>query len=408
MEGKIVSIAMVSILLIPLFLITTAEAKTEIRFSGWNVGAGELALYQQMFEEFEKSYPQYKVVYEPIVEQYPQKMLMMMRSGTAPDVFYVDSSYAQQWIKSGNLLPLDDFLDAEDRKDFIPAFLDLFTVNESLYAIPKDFSVLGLFYNREIFEKANTTPPETWDELLLAARKIKDELNVLPLCMSPDLARWLAFVYQKNTTIVSNNKTNFDDPEVVEALDFYAGFQRESLSKLPGELGESWPGDAFAKEKCAMVIEGNWLVPFLKDNYPGVYNKTGVAPLPYPEDGKKATLAFTVGLAVYKNSKNPEAAWTLIDFLTSKGGQKRLVIEMGQTMPTRISLANDKNMLPLHRELMKEYDNAIPWALGAINLSELQSRINPEIEATMRGAKSAEQACSDMKRVGDEILRYSA
>jgi len=383
-----------------------AEQKIEIRFSGWGAGSVELASYQKMFEEFEEEHPQYKVMYEPILENYPQKIAMMFRSGTAPDVFYVDSSYAKYWIKTGYLLPIDKFL--EEKSDFVPELIKIFEHDEKLYGIPKDFSVLGMFYNKEMFKKANIEkPPETWDELLVCAQKLKEELGIVPLSLSRDLARWLAFIYQTGAEIVTpgHKESLFTDPKVVESLEFYTQFEKMGLAKMPGELGEAWNGDAFAKEKVAIIFEGNWLVPFLKDNFPQMYNKTGVAPLPRPENGKETTLAFVGGLAIYGGSEHPEAAWKLIDFLTSKEGQKKLVIQLGHTLPSRASLREDPELLPLHKELMLQYPYARVWALGEISIDEIATIVNPEIEAAIKGIKTPKAACATMKRMTDEIIK---
>jgi ABC-type sugar transport system, periplasmic component len=204
-----------------------AEQKIEIRFSGGGQST-ELNSYQKMFEEFEKEHPQYKVIYEPILEQYIPKIAMMLQSGTAPDVFYAGPE-GITWAKYGYLLPLNEYLKKEDREDFVPALLDALTYKNRIYSVPKDFSVLGMFYNKEMFKKANIEkPPETWDELLVCAQKLKEELGIVPLSLSRDLARWLAFIYQTGAEIVTpgHKESLFTDPKVVESLEFYTQFEK--------------------------------------------------------------------------------------------------------------------------------------------------------------------------------------
>jgi multiple sugar transport system substrate-binding protein len=95
-----------------------------------------------------------------------------------------------------------------------------------IYGIPKDFSVLGMFYNKEMFKKAGIREvPDTWDELLAVAKKLK-KAGLVPMSVSSDLSTWLAFIYQKGAEIITPDYKHslFTDPRIVESLEFYALF----------------------------------------------------------------------------------------------------------------------------------------------------------------------------------------
>ena len=127
---------------------------------------------------------------------------------------------------------------------------------------------------------------------------------------------------------------NINTPEAKQALDYYTGFLVDGTAVTPDKVDSGWNGEAFAKEKVAMVVEGNWIVPFLAKDYPNV--EYGITELPAGPKGK-ATLAFTVCYGVPQNGKNLDGSWKLVNALTNQAGMKKWT-DLGLAMPTRKSL----------------------------------------------------------------------
>jgi len=70
-----------------------------------------------------------------------------------------------------------------------------------------------------------------------------------------------------------------------------------------------------------MMIDGEWRVAFLKDQAPDV--DFGTAPFPVPDDQvDRYGAGYVTGniMGISKGSKNPEAAWALIKYLTLDTG----------------------------------------------------------------------------------------
>ncbi len=65
------------------------------------------------------------------------------------------------------LAPLDNLVDSDVLKDFVPLLLKLATVNGSLYGLPRNIDVRLLHYRTDII----SAPPTTWDELFEIAKK---------------------------------------------------------------------------------------------------------------------------------------------------------------------------------------------------------------------------------------------
>jgi multiple sugar transport system substrate-binding protein len=153
-------------------------------------------------------------------------------------------------------------------------------------------------------------------------------------------SRWGAFLYANGGSVLNSNGTQaaFNNQAGINALQFYTGFQKNGTGRRPAELGSTWAGDAFGKQKAAMVTEGGWLIPYMTQTYPNV--QYDIAPLPVAPDGKHGDLIYTNAWSAFSGTKHPEAAWELIKYMTGTDVQKSQ-LDAGFALPTLKSLAND-------------------------------------------------------------------
>jgi multiple sugar transport system substrate-binding protein len=242
--------------------------------SGWQASPEEGELLEEMFAGFEEACPDITIDYQPVAGDYPQAMLANFSAASPPDVFYVDSAVAPEWIEEGFLMPLDDYIadSGFDTGQFYEGYLDAFRGPDGkIYGLPKDASTLALFYNADMLEAASVEPPTTWEELEAAAQTLT-EGDVTGLCLSPGLDRALAFIYQNGGSLYNDDFTEatIDTPEVREAVEFYLNLFESGVAGDPAGLGSGWCGEALGQEKVAMVFEGNWLVPFMEGTFPDV------------------------------------------------------------------------------------------------------------------------------------------
>ncbi len=388
------------------------EGPVEIRFSGWTSSPTEGKLVEKLLEDFEEDHPNIKVKYEPIQGSYMDKLQTQLASGTAPDVFYLDSVWLPAMASKGVLKPLDDYM-AEDnvqKDEFISGLINGFEYDGTQYGIPKDYSTLGLFYNKRMFEEAGIEePPQTWEELYQVAKKLTrdtdgdGEIDEWGMTLNTDLARFIAFLHQNDGQVLNEqgNKTVIDNQAGVEALKFYNKLYQEGYAVRPGEVGAQWLGDALGKDKVGMVVTGNWTIPFMNDQYPEV--DFGVAQLPKKE--VKSTMAFTVAYCIDKNSEHPEAAWELVKYLTSEEGQRRWA-SLGLAMPSRKELADmvyfDQH--PRRQTLMNSGEFAKAWQFNEHG-QQIIDRMNTALQAVLIDNQKPEQVLSETaEEINQEVL----
>ena len=99
-----------------------------------------------------------------------QKVLQQSSSKTLPDVLMLDNPDLQQIAETGALATLGQFGLSAD--GYIQGVVDASTYQGKLYGLQPITNTIGLFYNKDILDKAGVKPPTTWDELKAAAKQL--------------------------------------------------------------------------------------------------------------------------------------------------------------------------------------------------------------------------------------------
>lgn len=132
---------------------------------------------------FNETYPnvEVKVTYTPWAD-YWSKLRTSLAGKSGPDVFWMNGPNIYMYADSDLLKDVQPMIDADgiDTSKYTKALVDLYTINGSLYGLPYFLDSIGLFYNKELFDKAGVAYPDdtwTWDMLKENAAKLtnKDE-----------------------------------------------------------------------------------------------------------------------------------------------------------------------------------------------------------------------------------------
>jgi multiple sugar transport system substrate-binding protein len=373
---------------------TDTEEVVEISLAGWGGNQTEQELLQQTLDEFMSSHPQIKVKYEVISDQYMDVIKTRLIGGEGPDVFYLDAFEAPALIETGAIEPLDSYVtDDFDIEDFEKPLLQAFQKDGVSYGFPKDFSTLALFYNKSMFEDAGVEVPKTWDELLEVSKSLTEGTDVYGFGVAPELARQYFIGESLGGKIVTDNQASFADDKVIQALQpIIDQHLIDQTSAQPNEVGAGWGGEMFGQGKAAMVIEGNWAIPYLQETFPNI--EFGTAEVP-TVNGKKGTMAYTVAYVMNANSKKKEASWELLSYLTGKEGMKTWTSK-GFALPTRKSVATelgyDKDKL--RGPIVAGASYATVWSAGT-NLPVITTNFNNQFLSAFLGEKSLADALKE-------------
>jgi len=356
-----------------------------IRFSGWGAGETEVKNYEKAIEEFAKRYPGILVKYEPIAQMYHENILASFAGGVAPDVFYVDSSWAPIFISQGVLKPLDEV--EPNIKAIKAQYYDFLLTpfigpDGKLYGLPKDWSVLFLAYNKQCLLQAGITSlPDDWSGFLGILETVTDKAGRPALV---DHYHWrtlvaMAFAYgapYPDFTTEQGIRAWFNNEAVKKALKDYMDLYLNGYVKrvdagktpyvvLPRDVDSAWGGEAFGKQQACFTFEGSWMIPFIRDQFPGFKydERWGISVLPKGPGGRY-TLAFTVILGISSKSAHAREAYEFAKYIAGKEGQQFLVVKLGHTLPSIKELSTSPDLLPEHRKTLDQlgvYDNVYVW-----------------------------------------------
>jgi len=226
---------------------------------------------------------------------------------------------------AARLLPLDNLLAASSLAGgYDDTILGLFRRGGSLYALPRDYSPVLLFYNAELFERRGVGLPDdswTWDDLARATADLTDrEAGVYGYAAGRGMIFLAHFLRQNGGAIVdeAGQRSLLDSAESMGAVRYYRGLERSSPVTAGGiTYGDML--DAFVEGRIAMIGWGGAVAPMLESR---AGFRWGAAPL--PRGRVRATVFFAAGLTIRKTVRDADLAWELVRELAGPETQAAL------------------------------------------------------------------------------------
>lgn len=383
-----------------------------LKLSGWGASPTEQRLLQQVLQDFEASHPTIKVKFEVIADQYMDVIKTRLIGDAAPDVFYLDALEAPFLMAQNVLEPLNPYITSEfDLADIEPNLLQPFQAQNQIYGLPKDYSTLALFYNRQAFQTAGlNVPPTTWAELLTAAQRLTIDRNQdgkpeqYGFGITPELPRLMYTMRSYGGQVVDGNgyATFASDTALQGPQRILEQYQNDRTSARPLDVGTNNGSEMFGQGKAAMVLEGNWAIPYLKDTFPNLNFATAAVPQMNDQPG---TMVYTVAYVMNRQSLHKQAAWTLIAYLTGKVGMKQWT-STGFALPSRRSVAAQLQVDrdPLRAALVAGVRYATPWQVGRYPATIMNSFNNQYLSALL-GQQSLKPAMVQAQTSANQQIR---
>jgi multiple sugar transport system substrate-binding protein len=338
--------------------ITVPDEPIVITFASWVHTGEEDDAWETLAREFNQIYPNITIEFQDVpFEEMHDKLLTQVAANNPPDAAYIDTGILGDFAQRNALLQLDDFVSKStviDLNDYVPAFLTAAQSEGKLYGLPIDGESTGLFYRTDRFEEAGldpNQPPETWEEFEEYAQKLTDPANKKYgfIVFAPESAYYFyPWLWQAGGDTLNPENPNdviFDSPEGQRAANFYVNLAQYSPPDFLNS--NSWDGRvAFANGDVAMYVAGAWFAGTLLSEFPDATGKWAAAPL--PQDKRCATTIASDNLVVFAGSKNPEAAYKWIEFVSAPEHMAELNLGTEENpatlLPPRLSLLEDESI----------------------------------------------------------------
>lgn len=405
------------------------EKRTTIVF--WHsFVATTIPALNELVARFEKEHPNIKIdaQYIPTGDALVQKLITSIQSGNAPDVSWIHADFLDKLTGSDAIYPMHHFIKGENGltdqevNDFFPQLLGAFSYKNTLYALPMDATVLALVYNKNHFRAVGlnpNAPPKTWNELRAYSKKLTIDKDgdgkldqygfyVPAYPGSGPLSIWMVlqfspYLWQAGGQIIDSTQTKvlFNSDAGVKALTLWKEIYDDmnfSNYSFTHDMG-------LASGSLSMIMDGPWDLPTFRK---AKNIDWAVAALPEGPKGK-ATYIAGESLAIFKQSKNPEAAWTFVKWVTQPKIQAMFSMSSGY-LPVRksvLDLEEYKSFLEKDHA-MQSFVEQIETARQRPTLERFYVNINQfiaeAIEQTLVGNKSPKQALDEAAEKSNRLL----
>ena len=417
-------------------LLTSAQQPTEIQmWMGLTGPSGELL--SRLGEDFNKSQKDYKVVVS-FKGQYPEQRaaaVAAFRAGNPPHIMQMfDAGSGDMMQAKSAIVPVSEVFKrsgvAFNPADFIPPARGYYGLaNGDLLSMPFNVSTAVMFYNKDVFQKAGldpNKPPQTWPEVMAAAKKIRGSNSAA----CGFTTTWLAWIMleqhsarhnvpigtQGNGRSGLNASLNVNNELNKRMIQTLVDMQKDKSFDYGGRSNDA--AAKFISGECAMLTQSSGgLAAINKD----AKFQFGTAQLPYWPDVKGAPFASTIGgasLWVF-NAPNRSAnefkgVAQFLAYLKSDKVMNEWAKTTGFVPATNTAFktmqdegfftknpGRDVPVMQLTQASKGEHTNGYRFG----RWTEIRDIYHEEVEKSLQGNQTSAQALVNFERRGEALLR---
>jgi raffinose/stachyose/melibiose transport system substrate-binding protein len=165
-----------------------AGEKVKIRW--WHIWPEDTsaagANWRKLADEYMAAHPDVEIEITIIAnDPYKEKLATNMQAGDPPDLFQTwGGGVLWQFADAGLVQDLTDVLAEDEWGDsFLPGPMAVYRHNGKIYGVPWTFGMVGVWYNKALFEQAGIQEtPKTWPEFLAVVQQLKDA-GITPIAL---------------------------------------------------------------------------------------------------------------------------------------------------------------------------------------------------------------------------------
>jgi sn-glycerol 3-phosphate transport system substrate-binding protein len=419
----------------------TSSGPVNITFWHSETASGEDNLVK-LVERFNASQNEVKVepIYQGTDQDLTLKLIASMPSGNVPTIAYMSEPYTQPMIDSGEIVPIQEYLDQEDYdlSDFSPAAIGYYTVDGTLYAMPYGLAVPLMFYNKAPFREVGLDPerpPRDLDEARAVSEKLvqRDSAgNVTRYGFALEISPyWLEVMLAGAGELYVNNDNGrdgfatevaFDNDAARKYFQWWHDMVQDGLALNTG--GSVTAGVdalmAVGVGRAVMVFSVSGALRSVVDvlERGGLENiEPGVAPIPgipgkVPE-GSPGVYSRSLWIMSSRPEAERDAAWKFIKWLVEPEQQAEWFAGSGY-LPVR----NSAYDLPAAKDIIAKYPEfQIPAdlfaktatttaALGPLlgPFQQVRDAVRAAIESMLSGSASPDEAMETAVKKGNAAI----
>jgi arabinogalactan oligomer/maltooligosaccharide transport system substrate-binding protein len=357
----------------------TAMAAPPVELVVWHsYRGGEAAAFEKVVAQYNaaKAASGVKVTTLPVpYDAFADKITAAVPRGKGPDIFIYAQDRLGGWVEAGRTIePIDFYVDKATLSRFLPSTVQAMTYHGTLYALPFNYKVITMVYNKKLLTKV----PKTTGELVTVAKSLTDASTG-----RFGVAYWYNNFYYHAILMNAFGGGAFDaagKPIMncqgnVKSLELLMKWVDKDKF-LPAEPSTALVTSLFNDGKAAIVFSGPW---FLGEIAKGV--EYGLAPMPTVDEagGKPMSPWMTVeGVYIAAGSKNKDAAYDFVKYVTDVPATKIMAVEGRQT-PANAQVYADSQVG--NDPVLKVFRQQVEVAVPMPNLAEMSMMWTPATSA---------------------------
>lgn len=404
-------------------LASAADAPIELRlFAGGNTTRPDLL--RKLLDDYEARNPGVRVQISvgSATAELQRKYLttLLNAKDSTYDAFILDITSPAQFAAAGWTEPLNNYLGTHAEQlftEYLPVYREANWFGNRLVALPAYSDAMFMYYRKDLLERYGVTPPETWDELAIAARTIlarENDANLQGLSIqgAPIEGAVCTFLLpywsQGSDVIDHDGHLNFNRTHATNGLQLWRDLVAQGVIKKT--VAEIKTGDTLNDFKAGKVIFAiNWGFAwdrFQRDADSRVRNNIGVIRLPKITGGEHASCIGGYQWAVSAFSRYKAETVALVRYLGSTEVSTYLALK-GGLLPTRTALYRDQTL-----------NAQIPWLPFAEPVlltaksrpvtpryAEVSNAVRSATSAVLGGSMTVNEGVNDIERRLTRILR---
>jgi raffinose/stachyose/melibiose transport system substrate-binding protein len=355
----------------------SAQDKVTVRWWHIDTAATQTEYWQSLADAYMAQNPNVNIEITVLEnEAFKARLVTVMQAGDPPDLFRSwGGGVLWQFADAGLVRNIAPELEGAWKDSFsAQSALALYGQNGEYYGVPYTWGVVGLWYNKALFQKAGLdpeNPPATWDDFTAAVKALKDS-GVAPIAVG-EADRWPGMFWYIYFAIREGGQDAF-----LKAYNREGKFTDEPFVKAGADLKQLVDLQPFPEGYMAMVysdaqtqmLDQNAAMELMGQWAPGAYNGTdpdkfavlqpnlGWFPFPVITGGAgnpNDVLGGGDGWAVGKNA--PDEAVDFLKYLTSAETERALVSSPLAILPT-VGAAEDAITDPFLLKILKARNDA--------------------------------------------------
>jgi len=393
------------------------DGQTEITYTRW-AGTQEARDFGKLINTFMEQHPEIKVSPEFLPwTAYWEKVRTSVISGDSADVLSMSTKQSAPYVSKKVLYDVTDIPGAMDLIDQMqPGTVSSVKYDGRYYGVPVGVGQLAMIYNKDLLDAAgipypSNTEPMTWDDFCALSDKltIKDgDEYTQYTAFFPNQRIYESFVIQWGGALMddygSPSEILINSPEAIAGLNYMMDMFGTVQPVYSGEWNNIYgtPDTAIGTGMVAFMHSGPWALSALDDaavNY-------GTCPLPYnPDTGIRANRGYINFMAISRDTKKIDQAWTLVSWLCGDGQLD--FTKTGDLPANKLALEESKAVQVRPKEIMDAFYSEVPYVFTGplIPTDEFNSIIDVNTSDLFLYQISVEEFVQNVESEGNALIQ---